>query len=241
MARKQPSSKATIVALTLWGAVCFTLASILIPIVGETVVAVLGLGAFFLLIFLIEMCRKFFDGDEETDNQETSDSLKSESYKAQDDLYGINRFEETEEGLRFLFKDGNYSTGWVDRTVGNEPIFHSGVDYFNYAGAEYDAPKDFLIGEEYIGLVMEIHDEDTFTLLAHRQDDQQLVTTKVSASPIEDFTLSLEKLDVVTWRCLMPSPSTIFGGVTGKAPLGFGTVQLGTDNPLYDYEWRFKG
>ena len=95
-------------------------------------------------------------------------------------------------------------------TVYNEPIFHSGVDYFNYAGAEYDAPKDFLIGEEYIGLVMEIHDEDTFTLLAHRQDDQQLVTTKVSASPIEDFTLPLEKLDIVTWRCLMPSPSTIF-------------------------------
>ena len=61
MATKQPSTTATIVALIIWGCICFTGVKVLTPIVGETVVTVLGIGAFVMLWWIIPMCQKYFD------------------------------------------------------------------------------------------------------------------------------------------------------------------------------------
>jgi len=61
VATEQPSTKATTVALIIWGCICFTGVKVLTPIVGEAVVTVLGIGAFVMLWWIIPMCQKYFD------------------------------------------------------------------------------------------------------------------------------------------------------------------------------------
>ena len=61
MGTGQPSTKASIVVLIIWVCICFTGAKILSPIVGETVVTVLGISAFIMLWWIIPICQKYVE------------------------------------------------------------------------------------------------------------------------------------------------------------------------------------
>ena len=58
---RQPSTKATIFAILFWGCACFAFVKLLTPLIGGTLVTILGFGAIFFLIPIMEMCQKYFD------------------------------------------------------------------------------------------------------------------------------------------------------------------------------------
>ena len=145
-----------------------------------------------------------------------------------------DRLKHTKTGLKYYFDNGSCTQGRVNLSVSGI-IFHNGVDAFNYLGDEHGGPNDFEIGGKYSGLVMRVHENNTYTLLAHRDDKGLTVTNKVTASLDEKFELHIKRFDVVLWECFMPSPTTVFGQVTGKAILGRDAI-----SPETDFTWMFK-
>jgi hypothetical protein len=135
MAGDQPSNKATLVALVIWGCVCFTAVKILTPLVGETIVGMLSIGAFAMLWVLIPMCQQYFDPD---DNPIELSQQKANLPPTQTDVQKplLERgFKDTDQGLKFYFNDGNHTKGTVCRNFEDEPIFYHGLDAFNFSGA----------------------------------------------------------------------------------------------------------